>query len=119
MEKLSQYKSLIEENTVVMATVMMDGKPNAICVGSVKVVGDDRLLITDNYMNQTVKDIQGINNVCLIIIDAEQNCRKFVGTAEYFTEGKWKLTVEQMPENKGYSAKGAILVTVSKIIESK
>lgn len=45
------------------------------------------------------------------------NGYKIIGTAEYFTEGKWKEFVEKMPENKGLLAKGAILVTVSKVIK--
>ena len=37
------------------------------------------------------------------------------GTAEYFTSGKWLDRVKQMPENEGYPARGAILVTISGI----
>ena len=44
---------------------------------------------------------------------------KLIDQAKYFTDGDWKKYVEQMPENKGLSAKGAILIDVTKIIQSK
>ena len=44
---------------------------------------------------------------------------KLIGEAEYHTSGKRKEFAENMPENKGLPAKGAILVKILKIIESK
>ena len=90
-----------------------------IGVAFVKVVFDSYVLITDNYMNQTVKDILDNKNVCLAVWDKDLKGCKLVGEAEYFTTGEWKKFVEKMLENKGLPAKGAILVKVLKIIESK
>ena len=44
-------KNLIEKNSVALATVMSDGRPNVIGVAYVKVVDGNHLLVTDNYMN--------------------------------------------------------------------
>lgn len=119
MGNLNEVKKLIESNPVALATVTADNKPNVIGVAFVKVVSDNQVLISDNYMNQTIKDISQNKNVCLIIWDSELRGYKLVGEAEYFTDGKWKKYVEQMVENKGLPAKGAIVVKVSKIIPSK
>jgi predicted pyridoxine 5'-phosphate oxidase superfamily flavin-nucleotide-binding protein len=116
---LLEIKNLIEKNPVALATVMEDNKPNVIGVAGVKVVLENRILITDNYMNQTVKDILNNKNVCLEVWDKDLKGYKLIGDAEYFTVGEWKKIIEEMPENKGLPAKGAILVNVSKIIESK
>lgn len=116
---LSEIKNLIENNPVVVATVMENGKPNVIGVAFVKVVSGNQILVTDNYMRQTIEDIINNENVCLLVWDKDLKGYKMVGEAEYFTEGKWKKFVEQIKENKGLPAKGAILVTVSKIIASK
>ncbi len=115
---LSEIKSLIESNPVALSTITENNKPNVIGVASVKVVSDSELLITDNYMNRTKEDIIKNNNVCLIVWDTDFKGYKIIGTAEYFTEGKWKKNVEEMSENEGFPAKGAILIKIEKIIPS-
>lgn len=111
-------KDLIEKNPVALATVMVNGKPNIIGVAYVKVIGEDRLLITDNYMNQTVSDIQNNPNVTLVVWDKEMNGYKLVGAAEYYKSGEWVGQVKSLPENKNHPTKGAILVNVELIIKS-
>ncbi|RLG20907.1 hypothetical protein DRN74_04165 [Candidatus Micrarchaeota archaeon] len=112
-----ELKKLIEENPLAFATVDEAGKPNVIGVAYVKVVSKNQILITDNYMKQTKENLEKNNNVCLAVWDKDWNGYKLVGTAEYFTGGKWKKFVEKMPENKGLPAKGAILITVSELIK--
>jgi uncharacterized pyridoxamine 5'-phosphate oxidase family protein len=116
---LKEFKNLIENNPVALSTITSENKPNVIGVAFVKVVSDSQVLITDNYMNQTIKDILSNKNVCLVVWGKDLNGCKLVGGAEYYSDGKWKKFVGQMKENKGLPAKGAILVNVSKIIESK
>jgi len=113
-----RLKNLIEKTPIALATVMPDGRPNAIGVAFVKVIGDDKLLITDNYMNQTIKDIKKNPNVVTVVWDKDMNGYKLVGKAEYFDKGKWVEKVKAMPENEGEPAKGAILVKVELIIKS-
>ncbi|MEI6528717.1 MAG: pyridoxamine 5'-phosphate oxidase family protein [bacterium] len=114
----NDIKTLIESNPVALATVMSDGKPNVIGVAFVKVVGDDEILITDNYMNQTVKDILNNKNVCLLVWNSDLKGYKVVGEASYYSEGQWSDYVKAMKENIGLPAKGAIVVKVAKIIVS-
>jgi predicted pyridoxine 5'-phosphate oxidase superfamily flavin-nucleotide-binding protein len=119
MAKISdEIKRIVEENPLAVATVMPDGRPNAIGVAYVKVVNENQILITDNFMNQTIKDLTQNPNVVLLSWDKNMNGYKFVGTAQYFNSGKWLTTVKQMPENNGLPAKGAVLVTVNLIIKS-
>jgi len=116
---LTEIKNLIETNPVSLATVMQDNRPNVICVLSVKVVSENEIVITDNYMNQTVADIENNKNVCLLVWDKDFKGYKIVGQAEYFAKGEWVKFVKNLPENAGFPAKGAILVKVEKIIVSK
>jgi predicted pyridoxine 5'-phosphate oxidase superfamily flavin-nucleotide-binding protein len=116
---LSEYKNLIENNPVALSTITLENKPNVIGVACVKIVSNSEVLVTDNYMNQTIKDILNNKNVCLAVWDKKLKGCKLIGEAEYYTSGKWKEFSEKMKENKGLPAKGAILVKVSKIIESK
>lgn len=79
----------------------------------------DKLLLTDNFMKQTKDNLSENGKVCLATWDEEGVGFKFVGDAAYFTKGEWKNRVENLDVNKGFSAKGAILVTVSKVIPLK
>lgn len=114
-----KIKKLIEGNPVAFATVNNVGKPNVIVVAYVKVVSKNQILITDNYMKQTKENLMINNNVCLAVWDKNWEGYKLIGKVKYFVTGKWKKFIEKMPENKGLPAKGAILITVSKIIHLK
>ncbi|KKP32785.1 MAG: hypothetical protein UR22_C0006G0004 [Parcubacteria group bacterium GW2011_GWC2_32_10] len=116
---LLEYKNLIEENPIAFATITEDNKPNVIGTAFAKIVSENEILLTDNYMSQTIIDILQNNNVCLTVWDKNLKGVKIIGTAEYFTTGKWKNFVENIIENKGLPAKGAILIEVSQIIPSK
>jgi predicted pyridoxine 5'-phosphate oxidase superfamily flavin-nucleotide-binding protein len=111
----SDIKKLIENNPIAFATINSLNKPNVIAVAYVKVVSDNQILITDNFMKQTKENLLLNNNVCLAVWDKDWNGYKISGTAKYFTEGKWKEFVENMNENKGLLAKGAILINISKL----
>jgi len=115
---LLEIKNIIESNPVSLSTIMKDGNPNAIGVAYVKVISDMEIVITDNYMNQTIEDIQKNKNVCLLSWDKDMKGYKLIGQAEYLSSGKWLDFVKNMPENAGLSAKGAILVKVVNIIPS-
>lgn len=119
MYSLNQIKKIIENNPIAFATITIDNKPNVVGVASVKVISDSQILITDNYMNQTIKDISKNINVCLIVWDSKMCGYKLIGKAKYFIDGKWKKYVKEMKENKGLPAKGAILIKISNIITSK
>lgn len=116
---LIDYKNLIEENPIALATITGENKPNIIGTAFAKIVSENEILLTDNYMNQTIKDILKNNNVCLAVWNKEMKGVKIVGIAEYFTSGKWKTFAKNLKENSGLPAKGAILIKVSQIIPSK
>ncbi|MEO5366320.1 MAG: pyridoxamine 5'-phosphate oxidase family protein [Magnetococcus sp. WYHC-3] len=113
----SQIKEIIENNPIFFATVMEGDKPNAVGVDKVKVVSENQILITDNYMKQTIKDLAENKNVCIIVWGKELRGYKIIGEAEYHTENDWHERVKNMPENAGEPAKGAILVNVTRVIE--
>lgn len=118
IEIYNEVRDLVEKNPIALATVMSDGRPNVIGVAYVKVVDRNHLLVTDNYMNQTIKDISNNPNVAIVVWDKEMNGYKLIGKCEYLTSGKWVEKVKSLPENKGMPVKGAILVTVDGIIKS-
>ena len=60
---LLEIKSIIENNPVIVATVMKLNTPNIVAVTSVKVISDDSIVITDNYMKSTVENTKRIPKV--------------------------------------------------------
>lgn len=112
----SETKKLIEENPIAFATVDEDGKPNVIGVAFIKVISENQILITDNYMKQTKSNLAKNNSVCLAVWDKNWKGVKLIGNALYYEDGQRKNYVEKMPENEGLPAKGAIVVNISELI---
>jgi len=117
MTELKQIKQLIESNPLSFATIDQFGNPHCIAVGDLKVVSKDKILIGDNYMAETVKNIKNNSNVALAVWNKnwKENCigYELKGTAEYFKSGKWYKMIKDI--HKGFPAKGAILITIQNI----
>ena len=112
----SETKKLIEENPIAFATVDEANKPNVIGIAFVKVISENQVLITDNYMKQTKDNLAKNNNVCLAVWDKNWKGIKLIGKASYYEDGQRKSYVEKMPENEGLPAKGAIIVNISELV---
>lgn len=108
-----KIKTIIENNPLALATVQGES-PYVITVAYCKVVDKDKILITDNFMKKTVKNISENSNVALTIWNKRWEGYQFLGEAEYYNKGKWLDHVKNMKENKGMLAKGAILVEVKR-----
>jgi len=112
-------KKMIENNAMGLATVDKDGNPHNIAVGYVQVVSKNQLLISDNYLNETIENIKRNSNVSLVVWGEnwKEACigYELKGIAEYFTNGKWHEAVKKLKINQGEPCKGAILITLNKI----
>lgn len=114
-----ELKELIENNALALATVDESGKPHCIAVGFAKIVSKSQILITDNFMVKTRKNILKNPNIALAIWnrDWKEKCcgYELKGKAEYFASGKWLKMVSKIPQNREEPCKGAVLVTVSEV----
>ena len=110
-----EHKKMIEGNAMALATVGEGNIPHVIAVAFVKVK-DGKMVITDNYMVDTIRNIQNNKNVALAVWNKEwqEDCKgfEFSGTAEYHMGDEWHNFVKSLPENEGEPCKGAIVVTV-------
>ena len=115
----SGIKKMIEENALGLATVDKKGNPHNIAVGYVEVVSENQLVVSNNYIVETIKNIKNNDNVSLVVWnkDWKEHCvgYELIGKAEYFEHGKWVDLIKTFPINQGEPCKGAIIVTVSKI----
>ena len=114
----SDLKKLIESNALALATTN-NNKPHCVAVGFVKVVDEDKLLITNNCMTDTIENIKSNPDVAITVWTRnwEEFCEGFelIGTAEYFTDGDWLYEVKKLQENEGEACKGALLITVKEV----
>jgi predicted pyridoxine 5'-phosphate oxidase superfamily flavin-nucleotide-binding protein len=67
---------------------MGGGRPNVIGIAYVKVFDKSTLLITDNFMRQTIEDIEENNNVALVVWGKNWSGYKIIGKAKYYNKGK-------------------------------
>jgi len=52
-----EIKDAIEKNLVFLATSSKDGIPNVVPVGFARPIDDETILIADNYLNKTRKNL--------------------------------------------------------------
>jgi len=112
-------KKMIEENALGLATADKQGNPHNIAVGCVQVLSKNQLLISDNYLQETIENIKKNPNVALVVW-AKNWKENYIGyelkgKAEYFTSGKYLEIIKKIPINQGEPCKGAILITINKI----
>ena len=111
-----QIKKIIERNPVAVATCVRN-KPHVIAVTYVKVVGKNQIVITDNFMKTCKDNILKNGNIALAVWDENWDGYRLKGEAAYYDKGKWLDFVKKMKENKGFPAKGAILIKVNEIVK--
>ncbi|MBT4870269.1 MAG: pyridoxamine 5'-phosphate oxidase family protein [Candidatus Diapherotrites archaeon] len=111
-----ELKQLIESNPLSFSTINKTLAPHIIYVMYAKVIDKNKILITDNYMEKTKQNILYNNKVSLSVLVGEV-AFEIIGTAKYFEEGNYFDQVKNMPENKEEPCKGAIVVSVEKIVK--
>ena len=112
-------KKMIEENALGLATTDKAGNPHNIAVGYVQVISKNQLVISDNWLSETIENVKKNPNVALVVWAEKwkEACvgYELKGKAEYFTNGKYLDLIKKLPINKGEPCKGAILITINKI----
>ena len=111
-------KKFIESNAMGLATAGKSGKPHNIAVACVKVA-EDKLIISNAHIKESIKNIKHNENVSLAIWNKEweKACvgYEIIGKAKNYTSGKWFDFVRSLPDNKGYKIKSAIVIKITKI----
>ena len=102
-----------------MATSDLQGKSRAILV-EVNYAKGDRIIITDNEMITTRKNLMKNNQVALLAFEEDYSYSlKILGEAEYHTKDKHFDFVKSLESNKNYSPEGAVVISIKEIIEIK
>jgi uncharacterized protein len=113
-------ESLMGVKTIYLATCSADGIPNVAPMGAFKLLDDETLLISDQYMNKTLKNVTG-NPHAAISYWGEKGGFQIKGTVTVHTSDQvFKDNVEwmklRMPK---LSPKGALVMKITDVFMVK
>jgi uncharacterized protein len=117
MTMTEEMMDAIEKDLVFLATASSEGIPNVVPIGFARPIDNGSILIADNYMNKTRKNIEENPNVAIVTKDAQKNPYQFKGTAEIFESGKFFDEVVEWAQNvmTKLNPKAAIVVKLTDI----
>ncbi|MDD4050030.1 MAG: pyridoxamine 5'-phosphate oxidase family protein [Candidatus ainarchaeum sp.] len=114
MNFLNDNKKLIEKNLIFVSTSSKLAIPHVIVCQDCKVF-ENKLLITDNYMEITKNNILENDNISLCVGSLKNGFLYISGKVDYKTSGKYYNFVKDLKENKGFPCKGVLVITCKKI----
>lgn len=76
------------EGPAVFTTVDRDGNPNSVYVNCIRLYGDDRIAVADNYFNKTRGNILAGGRGSVLFITKERNAFQIKGFIEYQESGE-------------------------------
>jgi len=111
----------IEKDLVFLATASGEGIPNVVPIGFARPIDNESILIADNYMKKTRKNIEENPNVAIVTKDAQKNPYQIKGTAKIFKSGKIFEEVVEWAQNvmTKLNPKAAIVVKVTDVYSVK
>jgi hypothetical protein len=85
----NEVKNLFgKQSLVVFATADKQGNPNVVPIFWKKILGDQTILLVDNFMKMSKKNLLENSGVCLALWDTQtEEAYKIKGEAIYHTEG--------------------------------
>lgn len=123
---LLDYKDLIDGKPIHIATVNSNNNPNLSVASDVRIIDNDKIIISVNEMNNTQKNIEYNEKVVLTAFNEEWIGLRIFGNAKFYTDGKYyeycNKTFFSNGEVTPFGAtkpKGAIVIKVEKIEEFK
>jgi predicted pyridoxine 5'-phosphate oxidase superfamily flavin-nucleotide-binding protein len=117
MSLTKEMMEAIEKDLIFLATASPDGVPNVVPIGFARPIDEDTILIADNYMNKTRKNLEQNPQISLVTKDATKCPFQFKGKIEIFETGKYFDTVTEWGQNAmtKLTPKAAILMKVEEI----
>jgi len=77
-----------KDNVVFFATATKEGVPNVVPIGFARPIDNKTIMIVDNYLNKTRKNLEDNPKASLVPRDASKCPYQFKGTVEILTSGK-------------------------------
>ena len=121
---LIDYKELINNKPIHIATVNKDNNPNLSVASNVRVLDDNKIIISVNEMNNTQNNVIYNQNVAITVFNEEWVGLRIFGKASFYDKGEYYDFCNNTFYSNGKVSpfgatkpKGAIVVIVKKIEE--
>ena len=120
-EMTQRMKDLFERvPAVVLSTASMDGIPNAVPVGSKKIISDNTLLFSDQFLHKTLANMKDNPKVAVTFWEKQEGYQlkgrvSIETTGKLYEEtAKW---IEDLGNKIGFplASKGAVLFSIEEI----
>lgn len=79
----------IEKDNVVFLSTCADDIPNVVPIGFARPIDDQTILIVDNYMKKTRKNMEKNPRASLVVRDASKCPYQFKGRVEIYESGEY------------------------------
>jgi len=116
-----RIKKLFDEvPTVMLSTASLEGVPNSVPIGSKKVIDDQTILFSDQFMNKTLANMKSNPNVAVTFWEGQEGYQ-LKGSVIIETAGaRFEETaawIEDMGNKIGFplKSKGAIILSIEEI----
>ena len=123
---LFDYKGLIDGKPMHIATINSDNNPNLSVASDIRVLEEDKIIISVNEMNNTQRNISYNPNVVLTVFNEEWVGLRMYGKAKFYENGEYydfcNKTFFSNGEVTPFGAtkpKGAIVINIEKVEEFK
>lgn len=123
---LFDYKELIDGKPMHIATINSDNNPNLSVASDIRVLEEDKIIISVNEMNNTQRNISYNPNVVLTVFNDEWVGLRMYGKAKFYEDGEYydfcNKTFFSNGEVTPFGAtkpKGAIVINIEKVEEFK
>lgn len=122
MANMSQrIKEIFEKRRVVaLATASRDGMPNVVPVGTKKIIDDETILISDQFMDKTLKNMKENPHAAITFWDTLEGYQ-IKGVVSYETSGRRFEEAAKWVEKIGRSmnpplkSKGVVIFKITEI----
>jgi uncharacterized protein len=111
---------LAKQETVVLATATKDGIPNVVPINAKKILDDETILISDQFFNKTLSNLQQNPRVAVTLWDKLEGYQ-IKGTVTIETSGeRFEETARWIDQigkklNLPLASKGAVIVAIEEI----
>ena len=120
-EMTKRMKDLFDKvPTVVLTTATPDGTPNAVPVGSKKILGNETVLFSDQFMNKTLANLKANGKLAVTFWEGMEGYQ-LKGTVTIETKGarfdETAAWIEDLGNKIGFplKSKGAIIMKIEGI----
>ena len=116
----SEMRETVEKQRLLpIATADMTGKPNVVFVGVWKILDDETIMIVDNYLYKTKKNVEENPRLAFVVYDSEKRKSfQLKCSVKVETSGKRFEEARTMAKSKNLPGNAAVILTVKEVYDA-